>query len=87
MCPLPNVVVCGCGHVQELEERNVAEVESVVEQVRLCEGLLEGERLQKVSAHEDLTRQGQELQLLREDLVRERDTHRENMQVSTLLLS
>ena len=53
----------------------------MVEQVRVCEGVLDVERRQRVSAHEDLTRLGQELQLLREDLVRERNMHRGNMQV------
>ncbi len=70
--------VCG---LQDLEERSGAELESVSEQVRVCEGVLEGERRQRLAVQEDMTRLTQEMQLLREDLDKERISHRENVQV------
>ena len=57
------------------------ELESALEQVRVCEGVLEGERQQRLGAQEDVARLTQEMQLLREDLDRERSCHRENVQV------
>lgn len=67
--------------MQDLEERSGAELESAAEQVRVCEGVLEGERRQRLAVQEDLTRMTQEMQLLREDLDKERNSHRENVQV------
>ena len=54
---------------------------SAMEQVRVCEGVLEEERRHRRAVQEEAARLTQELQLLREDLDRERSCHRENVQV------
>lgn len=54
----------------------------MLEQVRVCEGVLAEERKQHASAREDLTRLNQELEMIREDLFKEKTAHREDTSVS-----
>lgn len=57
-------------------------MDAALEQVRVCEGVLAEEKQQHASTREEAARLSQELDMAREDLVRERTRHREDVDVS-----
>lgn len=57
-------------------------MEGVLEELKVCEGVLTEERQRHASTRNDLSRLTQELEMVREDLVQERTTHREAIMVS-----
>lgn len=67
--------------LQDLEEKSSADVDGVLEQVRVCEGVLAEEKKQHASTKEAMARLNQELDLVREDLIQERTKHREYIDV------
>ncbi len=87
--------MCGGGHsglsntcsvtvlLQVLEEKAGADVESVLEQARLCEAVLGEEKKQHAGTRNEVARLNQELDMSREDLIKERTKHREDVDVST----
>ena len=58
------------------------DVDGVLEQVRVCEGVLAEEKKQHVGTREEAMRASQELEMVREDLAKERTKHREDVEVS-----
>ena len=56
-------------------------MDGVLEQVKVCEGVLAEEKQQHANTKQELARLGQELEMAREDLVRERTKHREDVEV------
>ena len=59
-------------------------MDGALEQIRVCEGVLVEEKQQHASSREEAVRLGQELDMVREDLVRERSRHREDLDVSKM---
>ena len=59
-------------------------MDGALEQVRVCEGVLTEEKRQHAGTREELVQLNQELDIVREDLVRERTKHREDVDVSEL---
>lgn len=56
-------------------------MDSMLEQVRVCEGVLAEEKQQHANTRQEVARLGQELEMAREDLVKERTRHREDVEV------
>jgi hypothetical protein len=73
-----DIVLCSS---QDFEEKSGQDMDSVLEQVRVCEGVLAEEKQQHSDTKLELSRMGQELEMTREDLARERTKRREEMQV------
>ena len=56
-------------------------MDGVLEQVRVCEGVLAEEKRQHTKTKEEMGRLSQELEIVSEDLVKERTKHREDKEV------
>ena len=76
---------CSLFFPQELEERSAADMDGVLEQVRVCEAVLTEEKRQHAKTKEEMARVGQELEIISEDLVREKTKHREDKEVRKVL--
>lgn len=67
---------------QEADDRHSVEMESLVEQVRVCEAVLGEERRQHALTQSEVTRLNQELEECKESLLREKTTTAEVLKVS-----
>lgn len=67
--------------MQDLEEKSGVDMDGALEQVRVCEGVLAEEKKQHANTKEELARLNQEFEMVREDLVKERIKHREDVEV------
>lgn len=59
-------------------------MDGAMEQVRVCEGVLSVEKKQHTSTRDELDRLNHELEMVREDLGKERTRHREDVEVSEI---
>ena len=67
---------------QEADDRHSLELESLVEQVRVCESVLSDERRQHAFTQGEVTRLNQELEDCKDSLLREKSTTTELLKVS-----
>lgn len=72
--------------VQDLEEKSGVDLDGALEQVSVCEGVLAAEKQQHANTRQELAGVNQELEMAREDLVRERTKHREDVEVRCLVV-
>lgn len=56
-------------------------MDGMLEQVRVCEGVLAEEKQQHANTRQEVAKLGQELEMAGEDLVKERTRHREDVEV------
>ena len=66
-----------------MEERYQGELDSLSEQLQVCEGVLTEEKRMHSVAQQEISKLNQELEVCRDDLLREKSSLLEQIKVST----
>ena len=78
------IVVVTVFATQDLEEKSSIDMDGAMEQIKVCEGVLSEEKKQHTATRDELDRLNHELEMVREDLGKERTRHREDVEVSEI---